>query len=101
MARVADAVIALRKKTALELILRMSMKGGGEARISQKYVAAVLGTSKEQAARILRALESDGLVSCRPRFGGNGGQLENGYTVTPRGARLLESEARRFGRTLR
>lgn len=101
MARVADAVIEVRKKEALELVHRMSEERGGEARVSHRYLSAVLGTSKEQAARVLRNLEADGLVTRRPRFGGDGGQLENGYSVTPRGARLLEAGARRPGRALR
>lgn len=98
MGRVTEAEMDRRRRRLLALIL----DGGADgAALSKKAMAQAMGLSPTQARSLVKSLEKGGLVSVRPRFGTDGGQLANAHFVTERGLCWLLARCGAEGRGAR
>lgn len=59
--------------------------------LPRKMLAEHLGLSKNQVRYACRTLEAEGLIVCRRLYDDEGGQLGNGYDLSPSARRLLAS----------
>lgn len=88
MARVANVVIDRRKMLLLKYLRDVTAEG--EASLSMRSIASVLGLSPSKARCAVKSLEADGSVIISSRFDEDGGRLANSYEVTPKGRCFLD-----------
>lgn len=62
--------------------------------LPRKTLARNLDLSRNQVRYACRTLEAEGLIVCCRLYDDDGGQLGNGYDLTPSGRRMLASMRR-------
>ena len=89
MARVSDSQMRQRAMGALAALRAASEHPRKGVRLSRRQIAETLGLSEQQARRVMKLLEKEGLVEVVSNFLPNGGQIENTYRLTKKGRKLL------------
>ena len=93
--RTSNAVIKERKIRVLEYLQASATRGDGALSVSYRKLAEEAGLTIGQARSVLCLLRRDGLVETQCRYLPNGGQLENFYRITAKGACALAERAAR------
>lgn len=74
----------------LEYIAQRANEGSRETRVSYREIQRALGYSLSRVRYACRLLAREGYVRCSACFDEDGGQRANVYTITGKGALLIQ-----------